>query len=349
MKYRAGWSSSRADSHARKVLRKKTMLRSINTLKNRAIAMLAILAIASVSLLPVQATAQSAGGLISYRKPDGLILSTGNLYFTSHDAATAAVWRASQSAVPGQELLLYSEPYATFGDIVFAQVDGIWWGYFFAQNASGISIKRVPLTGGAASVVANITNVDIANSHRNLLTDGTSLFWQDDTAIRKMPIRGGAIVALDLVSPNTPTAGIAFQNGNIIYASVNDIRYVPTSGAIINPLFRTIVTAASRVASLHTVANGVYWGEQSGAVRVKVGSTITTLSSAAGIPTSISTNGYTAGAAQAWTKCISQSCRLFFDFAGTSSTAIGADAFGATVTSSGSVFWADSAGVHRQF
>src|SRR6478736_4760777 len=66
----------------------------------------------------------SISQLVSYRKPDGLILSTGNLYFTYHDAATASVWRASQSAVPGQEILLYSEPGARFGDFVFAQVDG---------------------------------------------------------------------------------------------------------------------------------------------------------------------------------------------------------------------------------
>src|SRR6185312_12256971 len=61
-------------------------------------------------------------GLVSSRPPDGLILSTGNLYFTSHDAATASVWRAAQTSRPGQEILLYSEPGARFGDIVFAQV-----------------------------------------------------------------------------------------------------------------------------------------------------------------------------------------------------------------------------------
>jgi len=56
----------------------------------------------------------STSELVSYRNPDGLILSTGNLYFTFHDAATASVWRAAQSALPGQEILLYSEPGARF-------------------------------------------------------------------------------------------------------------------------------------------------------------------------------------------------------------------------------------------
>jgi hypothetical protein len=42
----------------------------------------------------------STSELVSCRNPDGLILSTGNLYATYHDAATASVWRAAQSALP---------------------------------------------------------------------------------------------------------------------------------------------------------------------------------------------------------------------------------------------------------
>jgi hypothetical protein len=52
----------------------------------------------------------STSELVSHRNPDGLILSTGNLYFTYHDAATASVWKAVQSALPGREIVLYSEP-----------------------------------------------------------------------------------------------------------------------------------------------------------------------------------------------------------------------------------------------
>src|ERR1041385_4306266 len=95
------------------------------------------------------------GQLVSSRPPDGLAVSTGNLYFTSHDAAGATVWRTSQISVPGQETVLYWEPGARFGDIVFAQVGGAFFGYFFVSNASGLTIKRVSLTGGPATVLAN--------------------------------------------------------------------------------------------------------------------------------------------------------------------------------------------------
>ena len=294
----------------------------------------------------------STSELVSYRNPDGLILSTGNLYFTYHDAATASVWRAAQSALPGQEILLYSEPGARFGDIVFAQVDGVFWGYFFSTNGgAAATIKRVPLTGGAATVLTTVTDVDVANSHRNLVTDGVNLYWQDVHSVRKMPIRGGAVTVLDEASPNTPTAGLALQNGNVVYASVAAIRFVPVSGATTPPSARTIVTASERVTALHAVLGFVYWGEQSGAIRVVTsGSAPETISTIADfVPTSISTNVHGGVFAQAWTQCDSQSCRLHFDVpSGEDSLyVIDRNALGVSVALSGNVFWGDATGVHR--
>jgi hypothetical protein len=279
-------------------------------------------------------------------------LSTGNLYFTYHDAATASVWRAAQSALPGQEILLYSEPGARFGDIVFAQVDGTFWGYFFSTNGGATAtIKRVPLTGGAATVLTTVTDVDVANSHRNLATDGANLYWQDVHSVRRMPIRGGTVTVLDEASPNTPTAGLALQNGNVVYTSVTAIRFVPVGGATTPPSARTIVTASERVTALHTVLGFVYWGEQNGAIRVVTsGSPPETISTMAGfVPTSISTSVHGGVFAQAWTQCDSQSCRLHFDVpSGEDSLyAIDRNALGVSLASSGNVFWGDASGVHR--
>ena len=302
---------------------------------------------ASSEALPAPAPTTA---LVTSRKPDGLILSTGNLYFTTHDNAGATVWRTSQGAVPGQEGVLYWEAGARFGDIVFALVNGNFFGYFFAEKAGVITIKRVPLSGGNATVLATVTNVDVANSHRNLITDGVNLYWQDVSSVRKMPIGGGPATVLDNASPNTPTAGLALQNNRIIYASVNDIRFVPTAGAITSPSVRTIVTASSRVTALHAVLSFVYWGEQSGAVRVISGSSPVTVQPSIGlVPTSITTSTRGGVFAQAWTLCGSQSCRLHFDIptGEDSLTTIGADALGVTVTPSGVVFWGDAAGIHR--
>jgi hypothetical protein len=295
---------------------------------------------------------QMLGSLVCYRRPDGLILSTGNLYFTYHDGATASVWRAAQTASPGQEILLYSEPGARFGDIVYAQVNGVWWGYFLSTGGGGTAtIRRVPLTGGAAATLAELTNVDVANSHRNLVTDGAYLYWQDVNSVRRMPIGGGDVVVLDEASPNTPTAGLALQDGNVIYASVAEIRYVPSTGATTPVSDRTIVTASERVTALHAVRGFIYWGEQNGAIRVVAsGSSPVTLPSLSGlVATSISTSVRNGVYAQAWIQCGSQACKLHVDVPSGESSMydIDANAVGVSVAESGAVFWGDAAGVHR--
>jgi hypothetical protein len=285
---------------------------------------------------------------ISFRKPDGLILSQANLYFTSHDSSGAAVWRTAQNSSPGQEGVLYWEQGARFGDIVFAKVDGSFFGYFFSKKAGVITIKRVPLAGGTTTTLATVTDVDVEESHRNLVTDGVSLFWQDRRAVRKMPIRGGAVAVLDRTRLNEHSAGIALQLENLIYASEDKIHFVPKSGAATtDPSVRIIATALSRVTALHLGFGDVYWGEQSGAVRRKRGSTITALPHTTNlIPSSISRNG---ALQEAWTSCDSQSCTLRIEFVSISgpSMPIGAGALGVTVISSGDVFWGDAAGVHR--
>lgn len=294
----------------------------------------------------------AAQPLVSFHAPDGMILSTGNIYFTSHDAAGAHVFRTGQTSLPGQEIEIYREPPGNrFGDIVFANVGGVFFGYFFAVNGSGpATIKRILLTGSLVATVLTppIWDIDIVNSHHNLATDGAYLYWQDVSAIRKMPIGGGAITTLDAASPNTPTAGVYLSNGNIIYASVNSLRYVPVGGSIVNPLFRTIANDATTITTILPVANGNYWGDRNGNVFLRIGSTTYTIQAGGLLPGSMGTNGYTAGGALVWTQCASTTCQLVFDFPSFNSVIpISGNALGASINSSGAVFWGDNSGVHR--
>jgi hypothetical protein len=150
-----------------------------------------------------------------------MILSTGNIYFTSHDAAGAHVFRTGQTSTPGQEIELYKEgPGNRFGDIVFAKIGDIYYGYFWATNSTGkSSLKRILLTGSKVATVLTpaLNNIDIVNSHHNLATDGVNLYWQDVSSVKKMPVSGGAITTL---------AGVYLNNGTIVYASVAAVRYV---------------------------------------------------------------------------------------------------------------------------
>ena len=290
---------------------------------------------------------------ISVHQPDGMILSTGNVYFTSHDAAGAHVFRAGQTSTPGQEIELYKEgPGNRFGDIVFAKINDVYYGYFWATNSSGKStIKRILLTGSTVPTVLTpaFNNIDIVNGHHNLATDGVNLYWQDVSSMKKIPIGGGAITTLDQATPNTPTAGVYLNNGTIVYASAAAVRYVPTSGANTPPSARTIVNASATVTTILAVANGTYWGDRNGAIQLKVGSAISTVQAGAGlVPTSIGTNGFTAGGALVWTQCASSTCQTGFAFpAGNWVSPAANNAMGAAINSSGSVFWGDGYGVHR--
>jgi glucuronoarabinoxylan endo-1,4-beta-xylanase len=290
---------------------------------------------------------------VSIHQPDGMILSTGNIYFTSHDAAGAHVLRTAQTSTPGQEIELYREgPGNRFGDIVFAKIGDVYYGYFWTTNSTGKSIiKRILLTGSKVATVLTpaLNNIDIVNSHHNLATDGVNLYWQDVSSVKKMPIGGGIITTLDQTTPNTPTAGVYLNNGTIVYASVAAVRYVPTSGANTPPSARTIANANATVTTILPVANGTYWGDRNGAMQLKVGSTISTIQAGAGlVPTSIGTNGFTAGGALVWTQCASSTCETGFDFpAGHWVSPVANNALGAAINSSGSVFWGDDYGVHR--
>ena len=253
-----------------------------------------------------------------YRKPDGFILSEREIYtspITMLRPLSVLEGRAKccppvrkSFSTPSQDAALETlrshKSMAFGGDTSFRPA--------LEEPAAN---KRVPLTGGAATVLTAVTNVDVANSHRNLITDGENLYWQDVDSVRKMPIRGGAVTVLDQARPNTPTAGLALQDANIVYASVADIRFVPTSGTTTPPSARTIVTASERVTALHAVLTFVYWGEQGGAVRARTsGSAPNDLPSASGfVPTSISTSVRGGVFAQAWTQCGSQACKLHFD------------------------------------
>ena len=330
------------DSRRRLVVRKSAGLRLI------------YMAVGVLLLWPAGAQAER---LISSRNPDGLTFSTGNVYFTSHDAAGAAVWRTSQTSVPGQEQVLYWEDGARFGDITFAQVNGGFFGYFFAEKSNVITIRRVSLAGGRMQILATVKNLEIAKTHRNLVTDGVNLYWQDLLSVRKIPIGGGPQTVLDQTRLQLPvtaqpaSAGIALRGDTVIYAFGRDIRFVPKAGTTVTPAVRTIVSASARVTALHAVSNGIYWGEETGAIRLKAGATITTLSSTANFrPTSIWSNtaANTAGARVAWTQCEEQACRLH-DTGAFGTITVGAEAMAIFLTPfPGKSFWGDAAGVHQR-
>jgi len=247
-----------------------------------AIALVAGLGGSAMAIETPVASAATGTTTLSYTHPERLIQSTGNLYWTNDSASTivqggilreeysAAVYRASKNNQPGQEQVLYQESQTggfgttrsvDFQDITYAEVGGIWYGYFVAnypfQNES--QIKRVPLTGGPAVVLATSPAV-IGN--RDLLTDGSFLYWADAGGIRKMAIGGGSVQTL--VSGGT-FAHLGLNGSDLYYSSVNSILWTPTSGGPST----TVVSLPSAVTALHAPTqsdSNVYFGEANGEV-----------------------------------------------------------------------------------
>jgi hypothetical protein len=188
--------------------------------------------------------------IIAHYVADGMVLSTANIYFTTHDDGGARVFRTAQSATPGQETELCYEPDCRFGDMVFANVDGVFYGYFFALANGTTTIRRIPLApqqGQVAEIIGPVppaADIDIVSSHGNLVTDGSFLYWQSDTAINKMPIQGGAVTNLDTTPLTRPVTGLHLIGPNLIYTVDRVVYYVPADGSAVTvPALRVVFTA----------------------------------------------------------------------------------------------------------
>jgi hypothetical protein len=252
--------------------------------------------------------AASNPSIIARSTPTRLIQSTGNLYWTTHNLnefgpSTASVYRASKSSTPGNERLLYREIRSGafhFGDITYANVGGVWYGYFVANYLDlGVSrIKRIPLAGGAA--------VTLATSPRqvglgDLETDGSTLYWADQGGLRKMPIGGGGITTL-VAGSDIRSVGLA--STRVYYSGGTALRSVAKTGGATT----THAIGSTNVTSMYihrSLPNPViYWGEANAAVKshaVAGGTTIHQAPIAGHATNSVSFDGKRI----LWTDCMS--------------------------------------------
>ena len=218
---------------------------------------------------PAPPSPPPASSVVAYSSPTGLIASTGNLYWTStavdeFGPDVSTVWRAGKDNVPGNEIALYRESGddRSFGDIVFAN-PGTFYGYFVAhyQTPGGMvsQIKRVPLTGGSAVVIATSP----ASGARDLHTDGTTLYWIDGGGIRSVPIGGGAVTTL---FADAFVGRISLHQDFVYFGEEYLIMRVPKAGGA--P--QHVVSTNGRVSALnitpHDGGTWLYWGDKEGGV-----------------------------------------------------------------------------------
>jgi hypothetical protein len=162
-----------------------------------------------------------------------LIQSTGNLYWSSNSgeppsSITSAIFRASKSNQPGEEVQLYAETGQTdFEALTFAKVNNEFYGYFVANYGNVSQIKRIPLgsvtPNGQATIMANCpAPVEFGD----LVTDGSFLCWADHEGIRSMPIGGGQVTTLAAGN----NLHLSVLGRTLYYTDGNAILSVPTGG-----------------------------------------------------------------------------------------------------------------------
>jgi hypothetical protein len=260
----------------------------------------------AVSTGPVRVSLSTLGDSVT-----GLIASTGNLYWTSFTRVDfgpdfATLWRAGKNNTPGGEVALYTESGDRsgeyyFGSPVYALVGGTYYGFFTANYSDGgvatSQIKRVPLTGGGATVLAN---APAAIGPRDLVTDGSSLFWADAGGIRRLPIGGGSITTL-VASASVQRLGL--DATYLYYAEGALIRRIPRSGGAATT--RVVASATVSALSVNVASATIYWGEVGGAVKSSpiAGGAVTTHQGPLSLRT-VSSVGYD-GSRVFWADCTS--------------------------------------------
>lgn len=176
-----------------------------------------------------------------------MVQSTGNLYWTSTsgelEGAASAVFRASKSSMPGQEIQIYSEPgnYDNqLAALTWAKVGDDYFGYVVANYPEQSQVKQFPLGGGQA---VELATAPAPIGFGDLVTDGSFLCWADAEGIRSIPIGGGSVATLVTGSGYGP---LAMFGANLYYAAAETIMTVPAGGG--TPV--TAVTADAMVTVL---------------------------------------------------------------------------------------------------
>lgn len=288
--------------------------------------------------------------LASTQNAVSLAASNGNLYWTSNFGGDGFVWRAAKTNVPGNEVQLYTEHIpggnVSFGNIVFT-VTGGFFAYFDVteQTASGTTttIKRVPLSGGAAEVVATVPSPPV----KAMATDQTSaVFFIDQAGLRSLPLTGGGLTTL-YQAPFLHQ--IALDPTHVYFAEQQVIRSVPKTGgaatAVVTPSEGTI-TALYVDASTATM----YWAVLDVQSMVLGSGTVNTL-----FPRGTGRNVYSIGwdgSRVLWSECLSSNLTSCFVMAGSGFTettigGLGEDDIdmGDLQWDAASVFWPSAVGI----
>jgi hypothetical protein len=226
--------------------------------------------------------------LVSSTLPARLVSSSTNLYWSANvnaigspsNIGSSSIYTAAKGNLPGQETLLYRETYngsdlaQQFTDLAFDANYVYFVASYSILNAGTVEseIKRVPLTGGSADILATGPLGALVRDH-GFVSDGATLFYSTSLGIYSLPIGGG-------VAPTLVTSAFGQDlglDGTYVYFAAGDtIQRVPKVGGTVSTVITetTAITALFVEKGTHTT---VYWG---GANDIVKGKTLTVTSPA---------------------------------------------------------------------
>lgn len=135
---------------------------------------------------------------------------------------------------------------------------------YFADTTfyNGYRVLRVAVTGGAVTELQKVAGSNSAFV-REMVTDGATLFWADDTSVKSLPLAGGA--AVNLASGIYQPTGLAVAAGRVVWSETEccavrqngSVRSVPADGGV--PL--VLADLLDNPAGVTADADAAYWVE----------------------------------------------------------------------------------------
>jgi hypothetical protein len=222
-------------------------------------------------VVPSRSSSEQVSGLAAVRFGQ----YADNLYWTHNDInefgdSQSLVYRTSKDSAPGDEDWILKRVHGgdlDFGALTFAKIGTKRYGFVVVNNTSNnpvtSEIYRFPLSGtdGNGKLIATSPGYI---GRGDLVTNGSSLFWADQTGLRAVSTRGGSVTTLGVAQG---IAKVAALGDWVYFASGHHIRRVSTET---NQIF-SVATTRSFVTALFlrstNVSTRVFWGERDGAVR----------------------------------------------------------------------------------
>ena len=142
---------------------------------------------------------------------------------------------------------------------------GVWFGdvaggRFVVVNDDLRGVSRIKLIDRGVTLATSMRPI----GRRDLLTDGTTLYWADAAGIRAVAVRGGTVRTLARAAD---VRALALDGDRLYFAAGTVIRSVGTGGG----RARTEATGRATITALAARGGALYWSELGAGIRQRVG------------------------------------------------------------------------------